>query len=1157
MGGRRGPAWARCALAALAALSVCCAEDTQDRASWAGPGNALPAPPATARTLLVLALSASEPTGTVEDFLACTFQAHQPSVANVALDVLVALSGRHPADERREQAVFEMVDRAVSSAMAVQPAFYKVSTRPEGQEDDEVDGDDAVDPPFEAVGLLSFLDDHPGQDYDHAIILDSQVCAVRVGWLDVALAPLLRDPQIVLSGSLVQNDCKHGSKKPSPPCLKKSGPAHQMAGILSLRLSGQRNTLLGHAAEHYRDLPITEAILAAAENRAVAPADAIFTNPRLLALHAPVDEIMFKEAVYYGLEAQIALVHAPPGLRVPGHVALAARLDLPPNQPAIVIVLPPAGVPNLQSLLKSTRTSFVNAGFPGKAIFFLACSRQGLVEASSLASFQVLMTSSASASEADPCSGSAVLETAASLARTGVHSMLLVGLDAAATGSARAALASLKIRGKARPAIYLQPGADPPMQAAHVDGPSGPPLNVGALFVRSPPDKVDRAGAALSAWASALAGDRQLSRASLDALLSHMVDVVTVPDDKFAWAGDWRFLSALDNGDARKSKTGIVYSAGFASMSATGSVFLADWAAATAFRHRALALWNGGPGPICGTHSAASRKPMLLDSMGAVERAVRRVADFMAFARKHRLDCAVFPGFVLGGPGGPVVPVDAVLDGETIRALARPGLVLYPRFADMDANAEGFVPFHPSSREDGLHRQVLRTRHRRHASAAPAPMWPNAVQGGDVPPTWAGSVPGAGHVTASPAQAELAGAAPFTDALSLLSRSLVRAIQDELASLSGGGNLGAAGLVCAHDGRRRTPSETALLAVEGGVVHLAAQLPRLTSGRPLLLTGSAWRPAAGILRAEAEAAGVHAWAPGFRLLTAADFDLAKVGGPGRAGGPSGGGPAWAPVIEYVACQATAATTRLPPLDLRACLPPPLPPASIVSRLATHVPPDILVEDLTAFATWWHRADRPALLTGTWARIVLGDEGGGGDAGDRESAPDAGHLSTSSALPDVGIARAVCANLVFMPGAATQASGGRPHAWSSIIGADALASFYWASPHVLPPSVGYLLDPAGLLDLAHCFGSAAPQRPAPACAGLPFTREAHAESARFLMGQQFVRAVAVLRRASGRVGEGARSYVDASLPGEQLRSMFPCRAAPLVRVLTLTCSRGAC
>jgi hypothetical protein len=68
----------------------------------------------------------------------------------------------------------------------------------------------------------------------------------------------------------------------------------------------------------------------------------------------------------------------------------------------------------------------------------------------------------------------------------------------------------------------------------------------------------------------------------------------------------------------------------------------------------------------------------------------------------------------------------------------------------------------------------------------------------------------------------------------------------------------------------------------------------------------------------------------------------------------------------------------------------------------------------------------------------------------------------------------------------------------ITGAENLgSSLPWATPRVLPASIGCLLDPAVLLGLTQCLGPArarlaiipaALRQSGGACAGLPFTRE---------------------------------------------------------------------
>jgi hypothetical protein len=92
----------------------------------------------------------------------------------------------------------------------------------------------------------------------------------------------------------------------------------------------------------------------------------------------------------------------------------------------------------------------------------------------------------------------------------------------------------------------------------------------------------------------------------------------------------------------------------------------------------------------------------------------------------------------------------------------------------------------------------------------------------------------------------------------------------------------------------------------------------------------AWRQAAGIIKAESIAVGVHDWAPDYQVLSASDIDFDG----------SSASAAWAPVIEFIVCKAAAATTGLPHIDLQSYLSRPLEPAAIVSRLAMHPLPHI-------------------------------------------------------------------------------------------------------------------------------------------------------------------------------------------------------------------------
>ena len=227
MGGRCDAAWVWCVLAVLIAGLTCCALASEQRIRGDSGGALLSSPPNN-RTLLVLEIDMTDPVEQVGDFLACSFRAHRPSVANMALDVLITLSGRRPADDARELAVIEMVQDAVSESMAVpQPAFHTAflpADRP-GHDLGAVGGTKNV------PDLISFLDDSPpGRTYDHAIILDAHACALRVGWLDVVLAPVLRNPRVLLSGP-PPKDCHARSK--TPACHDTNANVRPTAGSLT------------------------------------------------------------------------------------------------------------------------------------------------------------------------------------------------------------------------------------------------------------------------------------------------------------------------------------------------------------------------------------------------------------------------------------------------------------------------------------------------------------------------------------------------------------------------------------------------------------------------------------------------------------------------------------------------------------------------------------------------------------------------------------------------------------------------------------------------------------------------------------------------------------------------------------------------------------
>ena len=103
------------------------------------------------------------------------------------------------------------------------------------------------------------------------------------------------------------------------------------------------------------------------------------------------------------------------------------------------------------------------------------------------------------------------------------------------------------------------------------------------------------------------------------------------------------------------------------------------------------------------------------------------------------------------------------------------------------------------------------------------------------------------------------------------------------------------------------------------------------------------------------------------------------------------------------------------------------------------------------------------------------------------------------------------------------ASGHPQPWSTAVVADIATSFYRAFPQALPPTIGFLLNPAALLEFADCFVEGLSEADlrfgtgrASHCASLPISRETHPDSKRLLLDVRHSRALAVLRRRCGRM-----------------------------------------
>jgi len=152
-------------------------------------------------------------------------------------------------------------------------------------------------------------------------------------------------------------------------------------------------------------------------------------------------------------------------------------------------------------------------------------------------------------------------------------------------------------------------------------------------------------------------------------------------------------------------------------------------------------------------------------------------------------------------------------------------------------------------------------------------------------------------------------------------------------------------------------------------------------------------------------------------------------------------------------------------------------------VARHIPPSILLEDVTAFAKWLARPDRPNLVRGRSLQFLLAGEGGGvhrdGGVGKEPSSSITGISSASvaasasktpsssprhkAALQSLSmLAQTIAetrADYAFLP-AAADATTGNLLPWSSIT---EIGELYRVRPTLLPPSLAAMMHPEAVLE----------------------------------------------------------------------------------------------
>lgn len=171
----------------------------------AAASHARPPPP---RILLYTPLHVSEPTDAVRAFAACLF-GKRPSLRGLQFDVLVSVSGAHP--DGRDAEVKEIIANAAHTSnvavtfTALEDDTYALALSNDHRKDAEwVSGPNAA---FYGALLSGPVYDAHTRHYDLVQQLETDVCAMADGWLDVLVEPMLRDVSILVSGARTACDC--------------------------------------------------------------------------------------------------------------------------------------------------------------------------------------------------------------------------------------------------------------------------------------------------------------------------------------------------------------------------------------------------------------------------------------------------------------------------------------------------------------------------------------------------------------------------------------------------------------------------------------------------------------------------------------------------------------------------------------------------------------------------------------------------------------------------------------------------------------------------------------------------------------------------------------------------------------------------------------
>jgi len=495
----------------------------------------------------------------------------------------------------------------------------------------------------------------------------------------------------------------------------------------------------------------------------------------------------------------------------------------------------------------------------------------------------------------------------------------------------------------------------------------------------------------------------------------------------------------------------------------------------TIFRLRQAGKWHAPA--RCPTYSALSRLPRDLTHETVFDELALH-AEFLSFVRERKIACAVLPGFRVPSTGS-TVPVDALLDLETLEASAGTQATILPRVQDVEEASQGYVAF-------------VRNRHRKSKQARKQ----KVLSEHDLCSAFHHFAPSSSTTTAC------------------LAKDISLALKKARSTLP------SSSFACALDARRMV-EEVALLGLRGtsGLGEVAAKVskaaaalnfsssPRTPDAATILLTG-AWRllPRGSFGNGSSSSSSLLS----SHVVTLSDLhshdqrlQCAQELNPK----PSPlADEAWAGVLEALLCRHSVLSVDVSrqlsssSLDVRKKNAPRSKAAAaagprrkntnqnFAELVARHIPPSILLEDVTAFAKWLARPDRPNLVRGRSLQFLLAGEGGGGagGGGGKELSSSSRKSSSISSISSASAAAAsktpssnssrhkaalqslsmlaptiaeTQADYAFLP-AAVDATTGKLLPWSSVT---EIGELYRVRPTLLPPSLAAMMHPKAVLE----------------------------------------------------------------------------------------------